>query len=115
MIHRDMESAVIIGRLILIVATITVTSFPGLYAFSPWYKSALGRAIMLQSSTLMLTIWLKFTLTFFLANGPRGFLLWTNVVVLFLITISTSMLTYLLWKIRRDAKPKGSEDDRVRY
>ncbi len=113
MIHRDMELAVIVGRLILIVATVTVTSFPVLYAFSPWYRRPLGRAVMLQAATLMLAIWLKFTLTFFLANGPRGFLLWTNVVVLTLITISTSALTYLLWTIRREARHKEFEDDRV--
>ena len=104
MITRDMELAVIIGRLVLIVATLTTTSFPVLYAFSPWYRAPLGRAIMMQAVTLALAIWLKFVLTFFLADGPRGFLLWTNVVVLVLITIATSALTYLLWKIRRNAR-----------
>lgn len=104
MITRDMELAVILGRLILIVASITTTSFPVLYLFSPWYKTPLGRAFMLESATLALAIWLKFTLTFFLADGPRGFLLWTNVVILTLITIATSGLTYLLWGILRDVR-----------
>lgn len=117
MITRDMELAVIIGRLVLMLAVVTTTSFPVLYAFSPWYNSSLGRAIMMQAATLALAIWLKFVLTFFLADGPRGFLLWTNVTVLVLITVSTSALTYLLWKIRRDAKreQKELEDERVPY
>lgn len=113
MIRSDMELAVIVGRLILIVAALTVTSFPVLYAFSPWYRRPLGRAVMLQAVTLMLAIWLKFTLTFFLADGPRGFLLWTNVFVLIMITIATGALTYLLWHIRRDPKYKEIDDDRA--
>jgi hypothetical protein len=115
MIHRDMELAVIIGRLLLILAAITVTSFPVLYAFSPWYSRPLGWAVMLQAVTLMLAIWLKFTLTFFLADGPRGFLLWTNVFVLSLIAIATSTLTYLLWGIRREAKKKEKDNARGPY
>jgi len=115
MITRDMETAVIIGRLLLIVATISTTSFPVLYAFSPWYKAPLGRAVMMQAVTLALAIWLKFVLTFFIAEGPRVFLLWTNVVVLILITIATSSLTYLLWTIRRTAKRKAIEDERLLY
>jgi len=108
-----MELAVILGRLFLIFATITTTSFPVLYLFSPWYKTPLGRAFMLESVTLALAIWLKFTLTFFLAEGPRGFLLWTNVVILVLITIATSGLTYLLWGILRDVRKAAKEYERI--
>lgn len=115
MITRDMELVVILGRLILIVALITTTSFPVLYAFAPWYKAPLGRAVMAQSATLALAVILKFILTFFLAEGPRTALLWTNVIVLILITISTSSLTYLLWQIRRKAKRKALDDDKLIY
>ena len=107
MITHDMNTAVIIGRLLLIIATVTATSFPVLYWFSPWYRSRLGQAIMLQAVTLALTIWLKFTLTFFLADGPKSFLQWTNVIVLFLVIVFTSTLTRLLWNIRQEAKRKG--------
>lgn len=115
MITRDMELVVILGRLFLIIATISVTSFPVLYAFSPWYRAPLGRAVMLQAVTLAFAIWLKFVLTFFLAEGPRGLLLWTNVIVLAMIAIATSALTYLLWHIRRNAKKKEIEDARILY
>ena|SRR6187549_486277 len=113
MITRDMELVVIVGRLVLMVAVVTVTSFPVLYLFSPWYRAPLGRAIMLQAVTLDLAIWLKFVLTFFLADGPREFLLWTNVIVLVMITIATSALTYLLWGIRRKAKRDEKELENV--
>jgi hypothetical protein len=66
---------------------------------------------MMQAVTLMLAIWLKFVLTFFLEDGPRAFLLWTNVIVLFMITLATSALTYLLWKIRRTSHLKESIDE----
>lgn len=117
MITRDMELVVIFGRLALIVAAITVTSFPILYLFTPWYKRPLGRAIMLQSLTLVLAIWLKFILTFFFKEGPRDFLLWTNDIVLVSISVASSSLTYILWKIRQNAKSKEQEivDDRVPY
>ena len=115
MITRDMELVIILGRVILILAIFTTTSFPVLYAFAPWYKAPLGRAVMAQSITLAAAIWLKFILTFFLAEGPRTFLLWMNVVFLVLITITTSSLTYLLWQIRRNAKRKALEDVRIIY
>jgi hypothetical protein len=104
MITRDMETAVIVGRILLIVATITTTSFPVLYAFSPWHKRPLGRAFMLEALTVAFAIWLKFILTFFLADGPRTILLWMNVIILGLIIIFTSALTILLWRIRSAAK-----------
>jgi Kef-type K+ transport system membrane component KefB len=112
MITRDMNTAVIIGRILLIIAAFTVTSFPVLYWFVPWYRSRLGQAIMLQAATLALAVWLKFTLTFFLANGPKTFLQWTNDVVLTLIIVATSALTYILYTIRRDAQLKEIEDVR---
>lgn len=115
MITSDMELPVLLGRILLIIAFFTVTSFPVLYAFSPWYKRPLGRAVMMQAMTLALAIWLKFFLTFFLVNGPRTFLLWTNVVVLALIITATSSLTYQLWVIRRTAKRKAIEDEQLIY
>ena len=115
MITRDMELAVILGRLLLIVALFTTSSFPVLYAFSPWYKKPLGRSVMLLGMTIVLAIGLKFVLTFFLTNGPRDFLLWTNVAVLSLIIVASSSLTYQLWIIRRTAKRKAIEDERLLF
>lgn len=117
MITRDMELAVILGRLILILAVFTTTSFPVLYLFSPWYKARLGQAFMMQSCTLAIAIWLKFILTFFLKNGHPEFLLWANVVILVMITIATTSLTYLLWTIQSEARAerKELEHERLRY
>lgn len=113
MITRDMETVVIIGRLALIVAFITTTSFPFLYWFSPWYRSRLGQAVMLQSATLALVVWLKTALTFFLINGPRTLFLWVNVVVLVMIAIASTTLTYLQWKLLRKNKSKETINESI--
>jgi hypothetical protein len=99
-----MDAAIFIGRVLLIPAAIATTAFPVLYMFSPWRKSALGQAIMLQSVTLSVAILLKLFLTFFVRGPARNFLLWTNVGILLLITVASTILTYLLWTFRRKEK-----------
>lgn len=106
MITPDMDVLVIFGRIFLILATLTATAFPVLYSFSPWYKTPLGRAIMFQAATLALVVWLKFVLTFFLEDGTRSVLLWLNVIILAMVWVITSRLTYLLWRIRKEATRK---------
>lgn len=113
MITRDMELAVFVGRVLLVIAVLTTTFFPFLYAFSPWYKSKLGQAVMLQAVTLALAVWIKFVLTFFLEEGPRTLLLWINVAVLAFIVIATAIKSYVLFTIRRDVKRKIKELENV--
>lgn len=43
-------------RVILTITAICVSVFPLLYLFSPWYKSQLGRAMMLQSLSIAFAV-----------------------------------------------------------
>jgi hypothetical protein len=99
-----MPTVIFIGRVLLVIAAITTTSFPILYSRVAWYRSILGQALMLLASTLAAAILLKLFLTFFSHSPAREVLLWVNVGTLLLIIISTSTLTYLQWSIRRKVK-----------
>lgn len=99
-----LDPVIFIGRVLLVVAAITTTAFPILYSFSPWYKSTLGQAMMVQAVTLALAIQLKMFLTFFAHSEARDTLLWINVATLVMIIIATSALTYLQWVLPRRIK-----------
>lgn len=54
---RDVEALINATRVLVGITAIVVTLFPVLYGiFSPWYKSKLGIAVMMQSVSVALTI-----------------------------------------------------------
>lgn len=91
------------------IAAIGSTAFPILYAFSPWYKSPLGRMLMLQAVAFALA--LDLTLLGFYGY-PSSIVagLWLSFFVFGLIAFATISLTVLLWRtnhlipIRRQRK-----------
>lgn len=52
----DLETIRQWTRVILTITAICVTVFPLLYLFSPWYRSQLGRAMMLQSLSIAFAV-----------------------------------------------------------
>lgn len=107
----DIDDMVLVGRLFLILAAITTTLYPILYSFLPWYRSRLGRAVMLKAVAFCLTIWLKFVLTFFLNDNTRELLRWVNAGVLIVIGVATSTMTYEMYIIQRDAIKKSKQEE----
>lgn len=54
---KDVETVRQWTRVVLTIAAFPVTAFPLLYLlFSPWYKSQLGRAMLLQTVTLAFAV-----------------------------------------------------------
>lgn len=54
---RDVEALITATRVLVGITAVAVTLFPVLYGvFSPWYKSKLGIAVMLQSVSIALTV-----------------------------------------------------------
>lgn len=85
-------------RICVLVASVGTTLVPVIYAFSPWYKSHLGRAFMLQavsfSAAIDLTLW-------FMYWPPDDIRIkfWANAFVFTLIAISTTGLAFMIWKL----------------
>ena len=77
------------------------TAFPLLYLFSPWYKTKLGRVLMLQAVAFALAIDLTLIFQFWTPSNIYV-ILWTNVVVFTLIAIATGLLTWGMWRINHN-------------
>lgn len=106
----DIENMVVVGRLFLIIAVIATTAFPVMYSFSPWYRSRLGRAVMVKAVAFCLTIWLKVVTTFFLNEDTRPVILWVNAFALILIGMATFTMTYELFLLQRKQLREKKED-----
>jgi len=91
----------------LVVAGICATAFPILYAFSPWYLSKLGRALMIQSIAYALALDLTAIFTLWTPNSIM-FIFWTNAFVFTFITCTSAYLTYMMveynYQVRQYAK-----------
>lgn len=92
---KDIESLTqwLIGM--LTIAGFFSTAFPIVYSFSPWYKSRLGRALMIQAIAFALALDLTLIFHFW---TPTNILVifWTNAVIFTLIAGATA---YLTWKM----------------
>lgn len=81
----------------LVIASVCTTLFPILYSFSPWYKSWLGRALMLQAVAFSIT--LDLTLVFYLVQGePDIVRLYAYCISFSFIAGATAFLTYKMIK-----------------
>jgi hypothetical protein len=99
-----LEYLVFVGRVLLVIAALISASFPVLYMRVKWYKTVLGRAIMIQALALALALWNSVVRIFFLQNTARVVVLGANVFFLFLIVIATAMLAFVQWRFLRDRK-----------
>jgi ABC-type multidrug transport system fused ATPase/permease subunit len=87
-------------RICLIVASVCTTAFPILYAFTPWYRSILGRALMLQAIAFSLAIDLTLFFQYYeiTPDNIKG-IFWLNLVVFTLIAVATVCLTVIMVKM----------------
>jgi hypothetical protein len=92
----DLKTARDIADVVLVVAAICTTAFPVLYLPSPWYKSHLGRAVMIQSASLAFAIDISLLLRVWKFTDDLATLLTINIVLLALISIGSIYLTVAL-------------------
>ena len=94
-------------RIALFVAALCTTSFPVLYGIiSPWHKSWLGRALMLQGVALAAA--LDITLIFQFWKGANSFRFGVYAVVIIAIAAATATLTAGMWRTNRAARTRRS-------
>lgn len=102
---RDVDTLRAWVRVILLITAICVTLFPLLYAaFSPWYHSRLGVAVMLQSVAIALTIDYAAGVRYIFPNASREVLLYVYLVLLSLVALTSLFLTVVLLYINFSKK-----------
>jgi hypothetical protein len=85
-------------RVCMIIAAVCTTAFPLLYAFSPWYRSVLGRALMIQAIGFALI--LDITAFYTLVDGENVKVkLWVYTFGFTYIALAAAFLTSRLWEI----------------
>lgn len=105
MIHEHLPFVVVLGRVLLVLASFAANVFMVYYGISsPWYRYPLGWVVMLQAVTMALALNLSMVFTFLLDEQTRPFLLWANVGIIGAIMIVKVALIYMLWRIRRNAR-----------
>lgn len=94
---RDVETLRAWSRVLLWITAACVTLFPALYAaFSPWYRSNLGIAVMLQSVAIALTIDYSAANRFIFPDAPLHVRIWIYLVLLSLVALTSLFLTAVL-------------------
>lgn len=94
---RDVETLIAWSRVLLWITAGCVTLFPVLYAtFSPWYRSNLGIAVMLQSVALALTFDYSAANRFIFPDAPLHIKIWIYLVLLSLVALTSLFLTAVL-------------------
>lgn len=92
---NDIDTVLHWSRVFLTIASICVTAFPVLYLFSPWYRSKLGWAVMLQSVSVALAIDLSAAFQYWTITD-LGTIFLINVAVLSFISVTSLFLTAVL-------------------
>lgn len=83
-------------RVILTISAIFVTAFPLLYAvFSPWYKSQLGRAVMLQSLAVAFAVDFSAVYQFWAFTASLRVLLTVRLFMFVFIGVAAIYLTVM--------------------
>ena len=100
---NDALFLIIWARVALVVAALGANSFPVLYAFSPWYKSQLGKIMMLLGITLAVALDLSLL---FGVWKPHDLwpLLVIQAIIYTMIAFATTGLTFHLWKLNYSSK-----------
>ena len=99
-----MEMLLTTSKVVLVIAAITTTLFPALYAFVPWWRSMLGRSMMAQSLALALILDLSVLFQFFITPSSQMFLLWLNIVILVIIAITSACLCFVQLRFLRERR-----------
>lgn len=94
----DIQTVLEITRIFGLITGICVTTFPVLYFFSaPWFKTHLGRALMLQSASIAFTIDLSIVAQYITITEDIHKILIINVVVLTWVSVGSLYLTAMLF------------------
>jgi hypothetical protein len=93
----DVESLLRWSRVVLTITAVCVTLFPVLYGLiAPWYRSHLGRAVLLQSVSVALAIDISAYAQFWTLTSDIQTMFVINLVFLGFICLASLYLTATL-------------------
>lgn len=88
----------VIIEVCLAIAAICTTLVPVIYAFSPWYRSALGRAFMVQAIAFALVLDGTWFAAHVIVHDPE-LILAVNMLIFLLVAGATFSVAFMIWKI----------------
>jgi hypothetical protein len=91
-------------RVVFVMAAISVTSVPLMYARSAWRTHLLGRLFMLKSIAFAIAIDVRLLFMFWKPNILIVF--WVTAISLTLVAIATASLAILIWNMRRAGRSR---------
>lgn len=91
------ETLVRVIHLIFNIAAITATVLPLAYAFVPWYKSLVGRVLMLHAVALALALDVTAVFRYWHTHNEE-LLLWIYITVISLVAIGTTSLAAVFFR-----------------
>lgn len=99
-------------KIMLVITSVCTTIFPLLWAFSPWYRTVVGRLLMAQSVCFCVAIDLT-TYTTFRPPPPEHIVryFWIEVVLFTAIAVTSLMLTYTMIRMNYFRRKKARQDD----
>jgi hypothetical protein len=106
---RDVETLRNWVQILLLATAVCVTLFPALYAtFSPWYRSKLGIAVMLQSLSIALTIDYAAVRSWIFPDAAPHVRLLVYLVLLSLVCLTSLFLTAVLLYLNFHTKKENT-------
>lgn len=96
---RDIETLRFWIRVCLWVAAICTTLVPAIYSLSPWYRSLLGRAFMVQAIAFAMIVDITLIFSYWKPDSQADILVrfWVNAVLLTIVAGATLMLAISIW------------------
>jgi hypothetical protein len=108
---RDVETLLHWTRVVLTVCAVSVTLFPVLYAtFSPWYRSKLGIAVMLQSIAVALIVDYAAVRRYISPGASSTTSLGVYIVLMSLVSLTSLFLTAVLLYLVFHSKDRENEN-----
>lgn len=94
---NDIDTVLHWTKVFGLIAAICVSTFPLLYLFSPWYRSQLGRSLMLQSFSVALALDISVVYQYWAFTTNLQTILIVNIGVLVFISLASLYLTTMLF------------------
>lgn len=108
---HDLETLENWLQICLIVAAVCTTVFPLIWLFSPWWRTPVGRLLMLQSVAFAAAI----DLTAYFQFWPPSldhilFIFWTQAIIFGLVAFASVWLTVLMIRMNYFQRKRDRDD-----
>lgn len=98
---RDVETLRFWIRICLWVCAVCTTLVPLIYSLSPWYKSLLGRAFMIQAFAFALIVDITLIFSYWRPDSRSDIVVrfWVDAILLTVVAGATLLLAVTIWQL----------------